>query len=106
MKMIMAIVPKMEAESVLDHLVDAGFTATYMESRGRIMRQSQLTLYIAVSDANVETVMNIIRENCHSKIRINPVRRGDGKAGGEAAVQADVGGAVIFLWSLDAVRTG
>jgi uncharacterized protein YaaQ len=106
MKMIMAIVPKMEAEAVLNNLVDAGYTATYLESRGRIMRQSQMTLFIAVTEANVEPVMDIIRAHCHSQIRINPVRQGKQEGGGEAPVQADVGGSVIFLWSLDAVQTG
>jgi uncharacterized protein YaaQ len=102
MKMIMAIVPKMEAEAVLDHLMEAGFTATYVESRGWVMRQSQLTLFIAVSRENVERVMDIIREHCHSIIRINPVHEN----GGEAPVQADLGGAVIFMWSLDSVQKG
>jgi uncharacterized protein YaaQ len=106
MKMIMAIVPKMEAEAVLDHLVEAGHTATYIESRGWVMRQSQLTLYIAVNEEDVEHVMDIIREHCHSKIRINPVHPSGRDDGGEAPVQADVGGAVIFMWGLDSVRKG
>jgi uncharacterized protein YaaQ len=106
MKMIMAIVPKMEAEAVLDHLMEAGFTATYVESRGWVMRQSQLTLFIAVHHENVERVLDIIREHCHSQIRINPVHPGGREGAGEAPVQADLGGAVIFMWSLDSVMKG
>jgi uncharacterized protein YaaQ len=104
MKMIMAIIPKMEAEAVLDHLIEAGFTATYAESRGWVMRQSQLTLFIAVPKENVERVMDIIRQHCHSQIRINPVHAEGRKAGEEAPVQADFGGAVIFMWGLDSVQ--
>ena len=106
MKMIMAIVPKNEAEMVLDNLVEAGYTATYVESRGWVMRQSQLTLFIAVPQKQVKHVMDIIREHCHSQIRINPVKAEGRGSGAEAAVQADLGGAVIFMWSLDSVQKG
>lgn len=106
MKMIMAVVPKMEAEVVMDHLIQAGYTTTFFETRGGVMRQSQLTLFIAVSRDNVDPVIGIIRKHCHSQIRINPPRQQprDGKDG--APVMADVGGAVIFIWDLDTVQTG
>ena len=106
MKMIMAIIPKNEAEAVLDNLVEAGYTATYLESRGWVMRRSQMTLFIAVHKDQVEPVMDIIRTHCHSQIRINPVHSEGGQGGTEAPVQADFGGAVIFMWGLDSVQKG
>jgi uncharacterized protein YaaQ len=106
MKMIMAIVPKMEAEAVLNHLVETGHTATYVESRGWVMRQSQLTLFIAVAEEKVDGVMDIIRQHCRSTVRINPVHTRAREGGAEPSVQADLGGAVIFMWGLDSVQTG
>jgi uncharacterized protein YaaQ len=106
MKMIMAIVPKMEAEAVLDHLIETGHTATYVESHGWVMRQSQLTLFIAVHADEVDGVMDIIRQHCRSKIRINPVHANNREGGEGSPVQADVGGAVIFMWGLDSVQKG
>lgn len=105
MKMIMAVVPKMEAEIVMEHLIQAGYTATFIESKGGVMRRSQLTLFIAVSSEDVKIVIDMIRAHCHSQIRINPPRQ---HAQGEkdvAPVMADVGGAVIFMWDLDVVET-
>jgi uncharacterized protein YaaQ len=106
MKMIMAIIPKNEAEAVLDNLVESGYTATYVESRGWVMRQSQLTLFIAVHREQVEPVMDIIRRHCHSQIRINLVHAEGPEGGEQPPVQADFGGAVIFMWSLDSVQKG
>ena len=39
-KMVMAVVPRDQASRVLECLVDAGYSATYMESRGGMLRQS------------------------------------------------------------------
>lgn len=106
MKMIMAVIPKIEAETVMDQLIRSGYTATFVESRGGVMRQSQLILFIAVEQENVENVMEIIRNNCHSQININPPRQSAYDTPGGMPVTADMGGAVIFLWSLDKVQTG
>lgn len=88
----------------MDNLIQAGFTATFMESRGGVMRQSQLTLYIAVSSENINAVTDIIRSHCHSQIRINSPKQARQDSNSEADVMADVGGAVIFMWDLDSVE--
>ena len=106
MKMIMAIVPKMEAEVVLDHLIRAGYTATFIESRGGVMRQSQLTLFIAIKREDVDHVIEIVRTHCRSQIRINPPRQQTQSEKLETPVMADVGGSVIFMWDLDIIRPG
>ena len=48
MKMIMAVVPRKYGDDVLANLINNGYTATYSETRGGMLRQSQLTLFIAV----------------------------------------------------------
>lgn len=106
MKMVMAIVPKTEAETVMDHLIRAGYTTTFVESRGGVMRQSQLMLFIAVGKEFVEDVINIVRQHSHSQIRINPPRRGARNHEDKNPVMAELGGSVIFIWSLDTVQTG
>ena len=106
MKMIMAVVPKMEAEIVMDHLIQSGYTATFVESRGGVMRRSQLTLFIAVQHENVDNVIEIIRNHCHTQIHINPPRQQTQSESLETPVMADVGGSVIFIWDLDIVQTG
>jgi len=99
-KMIMAVVPRDEAHRVLEGLVAAGFTATFSESRGGVMRQAQLTFFIAVDEANLGQVLGIIRANCHVQVPVES-HRGEQDSLSPAPLTADVGGAVIFIWDLD-----
>ena len=97
MKMVMAVVPRHEAESVLSALISAGHTATFAESRGGMLRQAQYTLFIGVDEPALETVLDIIRESCHSHVRVD---RGDPDPtvplfGTSTTVSARVGGAVF-----------
>jgi uncharacterized protein YaaQ len=105
MKMIMAVVPKMEAEEVMDQLIRAGYTTTFVESRGGVMRQLQLTLFIAVERENVDAVIKIVRTYCRSQIRINSPRNHARKGkNSEAPVMAEIGESVIFMWDLDTMQ--
>jgi uncharacterized protein YaaQ len=104
-KMIMAVVPRDEAYHVLEGLVAAGFTATFSESRGGVMRQAQLTFFIAVDEANLEQVLDIIRANCRMQVKVESHRGAQGLSLGPAPVTAEVGGAVIFIWDLDRYLT-
>ena len=63
-KMIMAVVPRDQAEQVLTALVTAGYTATVSDSRGGLMRQAQHIFFVAVPDRETEHVLSIIRQNC------------------------------------------
>jgi uncharacterized protein YaaQ len=106
--MIMAVIPRDEADRVLDALTSAGFTATFTESRGGMLRQAQYMLFIAVKKQDVERVLGIICQNCHSQVRV------EARGGGEAAfpplvspgmgVSAQIGGAVVFIWSIERVE--
>jgi uncharacterized protein YaaQ len=104
MKMVMAVVPRHEAEGVLSALIAAGHSATFAESRGGMLRQAQYTLFIGVDEPALSQVLDIIRESCHSDVRVE-----SGEAGASASllpssatpVSAKVGGAVIFVWDLD-----
>jgi len=106
--MIMAVIPRDEADRTLDALIAEGFTATFTESRGGMLRQAQYMLFIAVKKQDVERVLGIIRQNCHSQVRI------EAGGGDEAAfpplvypgmeVSAQIGGAVVFIWSMERVE--
>jgi uncharacterized protein YaaQ len=107
MKMVMAVVPRDEAEGVLSALIAAGHTATFTESRGGMLRQAQYTLFIGVDEPSLARVLGIIRQSCHSHVR---VERGEGDAPSHAltpsvTASATVGGAAIFVWDLDQFTT-
>lgn len=101
MKMVMAVVPRDEAECVLEALIAAGFTATFVESRGGMLRQAQYMLFIAVENKVLEQVLTIIQDSCHSKVYVESGESGKPFSLGHTPVTTEVGGAAVFIWDLD-----
>jgi len=98
--MIMAVVPKNSGDAVLDALVNAGYTATFSETRGGMLRQSQLSLFIAVKEAELSAVLDIIKSQCKTKTRIHNdhiLRHYDPNI----KPPIFLGGGVAFVWTLD-----
>lgn len=103
MKMVMAVVARQEAREVVHELVASGHTATSVESRGGVLRQQYETLFIAVDDDDLETVLAIVGRSCHSCVSVE--KRGSPVAGPALSRDiADVGGAVVFVWDLEQFR--
>jgi len=109
MKMIMAIVPKKFGDDVLSALINAGFTATYSETRGGMLRQSQLTLYIAVRSSDVQKALNLITDSCSE---IDSIHHGFGLQADYEPHMENEGAylgksaAVVFIWALDKFQVG
>lgn len=93
-KMVMAVVPRDEAENVLGALVDGGHMATFTESRGGMLRQSQMTLYIAIEADDLEEVLGIVRKHCRVDVRVESEENAE-------PVTTDIGFAIVFVWDLD-----
>ena len=105
MKMVMAIVPRDEAGHVLEALVTAGYTATFTDSRSGVLRQAQQMLFIAVEEQDMDQVLTIIRDNCHSQVVVDPGEPRTPFSLGSVPVTAELGGAVVFIWDLDRFET-
>ena len=103
MKMIMAVTPRDEAERVLQALVAADHTATYLETRGGMLRQAQMTLFIAVEDADLQKVLGIVEATCHSEITVEESEGETGPA--PMPVKPRLGGAVLFVWEIELSET-
>ncbi len=100
MKMIMTVIPKFSGEAVLDALISAGYYATISETKGGMLRQSQLTLFIAVDDAAVSEVLEIIKTNCKSHSYVQSTQKSEQQKLSEST-GFELGGAVTFVWQLD-----
>jgi uncharacterized protein YaaQ len=99
MKMVMAVVPKAEANEVISRLVAAGHTATFTETRGGVLRQASQTLFVAVPDEKLEEVLCLIDRSCHA-----PVSLARTSAPGQPVTPSEtpqVGGAIIFVWDIE-----
>jgi len=89
-KMVMAIVPLDRGEQVLYELVNSGYTATFAETQGGILRQSQLSLFIAIEEDRMDTVLQIVRETGATNFEQND--------------DAFSSGTIIFVWDLSQVE--
>jgi len=96
MKMLMAVIHSFEAEMVLDALIAEGYSVTFMESRGGMLRQSQLAMFIAIEEEKVPSVMKILKETCSSDVSIH--------SGEKASTSAKIGGGVVFAWDLSSME--
>ncbi len=98
----MAVIPRDEAEIVLDALINAGYTATFMETNGGMLRQSQYSLFIAVKNADLQKVCGIIKDNCTV-----PISNQNAEIEREELISSNeedtgiIGGAIIFIWNLN-----
>lgn len=105
---MMAVISRDEGDRVLDALVAAGFTATFVESRGGMLRQAQYLLFIALRKRDIDQVFDIIRQNCHSQIHVEADVGGVGAFSPllphTASESAQLGSAVVFVWTLDQVE--
>lgn len=99
MKMMMAIIPRDQGERVLQALVAANHTATYVETRGGMLRQAQLTLFIAAQDEDLEKVISIIQGSSGSEAVVGPDEQES--ASTPMPARPRLGGAVIFIWNIE-----
>jgi uncharacterized protein YaaQ len=104
MKMVMAVVPANSAERVLDALVNKGHTATYAETRGGMLRQSQYSLFIAVKKEQLDEVLGIIKDNCHTRVEMSTITHQESDFPLNKPMTAELGGAVAFIWDMDQIE--
>ncbi len=103
-KMVMTVVPRDGAEALLNALVNAGYTATFMELRGGMLRQSQLSLFTAVDSKELDKVLAIIRSSCSSEMLVESKSDGETFSFGQSSMTSGVGGAVIFIWNIEGIE--
>ena len=102
-KMILAVIPRDHSHEVLDALVDSGFAATYGESKGGMLRQSQHSLFIALEEKELERALSLIKAHCRTASEVE--EKHDEASKGSNPVTADLGGAVVFIWDIDRIET-
>ena len=101
-KMIMAVIPQVQSNLVLEALARAGYVATYDEGKGGMMHQSKTKLFIAVNEDELEKVLSIIKENL--KTRETKDQAID-SIPGLTFIDPEKGGSAIFIWDVERVET-
>ncbi len=104
MKLIVAIVHNEDARALVDAVLARQFRATWLHSSGGFLKQSNATVLVGVEDDQVETVVSIVRDNCHSRTQvispIPPIME-PGEFYLPYPLEVEVGGAVVFVLPVD-----
>jgi uncharacterized protein YaaQ len=106
--MVMAVVPRDQANQVMEALIAAGYTATFTESRGGMLRQAQQMLFIAVRAKDLDQVLAIIRDHCRTQVELNnaaDTAPGQLTPGFTGPSTTYIGSAVVFVWDLERFET-
>jgi len=105
MKFIVSVVNKDDVLPLVEALVANGYGVTTFKTAGGFLRKENVTLFTGVEDEQVEDVIRLIRDNCHTRIQrvgsLPPVME-SGESYVLATEEVEVGGAVIFV--LDVVQ--
>ncbi|NIO69489.1 MAG: hypothetical protein GTN71_10755 [Anaerolineae bacterium] len=103
MKMILAVIQDRDAGPALDALRERKFGATQIASTGSFWRQGNVTLLIGVSEQRVEEAIGLLREQCHRRqeAQVVPASVGDRFATPSNYIEAEVGGAVVFVFNVE-----
>jgi len=99
-KLVVAIVHNEDAGVLVDKLLERDFRATKLHSSGGFLKQSNATVMLGVEDDEVDEVMGIVRENCHSRTQIvNPMPpiMEPGEFFMPYPLEVEVGGATVFV---------
>lgn len=107
MKLVLAIVQDQDASRLSGAFVDHDIRATKLSSTGGFLRAGNSTYIVGVDDAQVDSVLDIIKANCQARDEYTtpPFINVDTTAGDSAAVrpiEVRVGGATVFVMPVDA----
>ncbi len=100
MKLVTAIVHSEDAATLVDALLEREFRATRFNSSGGFLKQGNATIVLGVEDQQVEEVLGIISDNCHSRKQfVNPMPpiMEPGEFYMPYPVEVEVGGATVFV---------
>lgn len=101
MKLLFAIVDREDANTVVRNLSHRGFSSTKLATTGGFLLSSNITIMVGVEDRMVDTVIGIIKECSHSRKQVIPNNDLSFDFDTSTPLEITVGGATIFVVSVD-----
>ncbi len=104
MKLIISIVHREDADDLLKALTGAGHKATLVSTTGGFLREGNATIYIGTEADKVEEVLELIRDNCHTRTRyVSPLAplTEPSEFYIPEPVEVKVGGATVFVLDVE-----
>ncbi|MEX2237253.1 MAG: cyclic-di-AMP receptor [Dehalococcoidia bacterium] len=103
-KLLVMIVSDADADRLMRRLVESGSPATKVGSTGGFLRKGNATLFSGVPEDKVESILTLIREECHARTEYVPVQTlpfiGEGAYMSDQ-LQVRMGGAIVFVMSVE-----
>jgi len=100
MKMVVAVIQDKDSNRLTDALADQNFKTTKLSTSGGFLKEGNTTLMIGCEDDSVDTVLNIIKDNCSQREQmVAPISPMGGNADSyiPKPVKVEVGGATVFI---------
>lgn len=101
MKLVITVVEDNDVAFLMEALIDNGFQATRLASTGGFLLQGNTTLLIGVQDAQVESVISVIRATCAPRKKIIPQITPELPTAIGVPVEIEAGGAIVFVVDVD-----
>ena len=100
MKLVIAIVQDEDTDALTQALIAAGYRFTKVSTTGSFLRTGNTSLFIGIEDAQVASVLNILRRTCRRRTQIavpySPALE-PGLLYMPENFEVEVGGAVVFV---------
>ncbi len=104
MKLVLAIVQKEDAGTLIDVLTEQGYRATRINTAGGFLKEGNATVLVGVEDTKVDEVLSLVESNCNTRTQyINPLPpvMEPGEFYMPYPVEVQVGGATVFVLSVE-----
>jgi uncharacterized protein YaaQ len=100
LKLVIIIASDSDAERLMKTLIEQGYPATKISSTGGFLRRGNATILSGVEAEEVDSVLVMVRDECHARTEYVPVQTlpffGEATAVAEP-VEVRVGGAIVFV---------
>jgi uncharacterized protein YaaQ len=104
LKLVVIIAADADADRLMKTLIAQGYPATKISSTGGFLHRGNATILSGVESAEVESVLAMVRAECHARTEFVPVQTlpffGEGTTLAEP-VEVRVGGAIVFVLSVE-----
>ncbi len=105
MKLIIAVVQDEDANRLVGTMMDEGFGVTKLATTGGFLRAGNTTLLCGVDDDRLEACLAVIEKVCRSRQQMSPAHTPMSAINGTAyaafPIEVTVGGATVFVLSVD-----
>ena len=102
MKLVLIIAGASDGERLIEALVGRGLPATKLASQGGFLRRGSVTIMSGVADEQVESVLELVRQECHTRTEKLPTHAAplfspELELPSVQSLEVRVGGATVFV---------